>query len=63
MCYPQNEGVMVKFHMSTLLGYGAQLFGVTSSDVALQVLGRFDQYLGTPLQYSCQENPMDEGAW
>lgn len=31
--------------MSTLLGYGAQLFGVTNSDVALQVLGRFDQYL------------------
>ena len=25
--------------------------------------GRFPQGNGTPLQYSCLENPMDEGAW
>ena len=25
--------------------------------------GRFGEGIGTPLQYSCLENPMDGGAW
>ena len=31
--------------------------------VKRQVLGKFEEGNGTPLQYSCLENPTDGGAW
>ena len=39
------------------------LFDFRSRVVKQQVLGKFGEGNGTPLQYSCLENPMDGGAW
>ena len=43
------------------------IWGVYNSYLNLQNLGKLDKKCGdgngTPLQYSCLENPMDRGAW
>ena len=41
--------------MSQLFASGGQNIGVLAS--------AFGEGNGTPLQYSCLENPMDGGAW
>ena len=39
---------------------GSHRVGHNRSDLAAAVIGEGN---GTPLQYSCLENPMDRGAW
>ena len=39
------------------------LFGMTSFSNCASVATDFGEGNGTPLQYSCLENPMDGGAW
>ena len=34
-----------------------------STYICMALLGNFGEGNGTPLQYSCLENPMDGGAW
>ena len=44
----------------------AAVYGVTQSRTRLKRLSSmvaFGEGNGTPLQYSCLENPMDGGAW
>ena len=38
------------------------VYGVTKSQTSLSDF-HFLGFSGTPLQYSCLENPMDGGAW
>ena len=55
--FPGGPGV--KTLPSNAEGVGlipGQLFTAPSTDI-------FGEGNGTPLQYSCLENPMDEGAW
>ena len=60
----KSEHGLVNYFFLTKMGVGS-IFGYTGS--AWQHVGFF--YLqqlganGTPLQYSCLENPMDGGAW
>ena len=35
----------------------------TMRETRIQSLGREDEGNGSPLQYSCLENPMDRGTW
>ena len=35
----------------------------TEKTEAPRTISRLGEGNGTPLQYSCLENPMDEGAW
>ena len=52
---------MVKLVVVSTQGFlQAFLFGVSSMSTSASVLGEGD---GTPLQYSCLENPMDGGAY
>ena len=38
-------------------------FIVNLTIIEILFLGELESLNGTPLQYSCLENPMDEGAW
>ena len=47
-----------------LLSMGSHRVRHDSSDLAVAVAGmKFGEGNGTPLQYSCLENPMDGEAW
>ena len=44
----------------SFLGYGLGRLNDQRISISLRLV---DMYNGTPLQYSCLENPMDERAW
>ena len=44
----------------SFLGYGLGRLNDQRISISLRLV---DMYTGTPLQYSCLENPMDGGAW
>jgi len=45
------------------MGWGRITDWGTQRTEAVEILSMFKVPNGTPLQYSCLENPMDGGAW
>ena len=46
-----------------MVGWHHRLDGHELSKIWELVMDRDGEGYGTPLQYSCLENPMDRGAW
>ena len=59
-CYVLNNSLFLKMFLSFVLWYSK----VTWKQLSFRLLLlTFVRQNGTPLQYSCLENPMDGGAW
>ena len=59
----QSLGLAIPF-LWTVLGYEKLMFtSVIMSSIMPSPKPTFGEGDGTPLQYSCLENPMDGGAW
>ena len=59
--YAYQSNVFYHGHDSMLVLNSIQLLG--SGQLPVSSTSGFGEGNGTPLQYSCLENPMDGGAW